>query len=110
MIVAGPANECIAAGTAVQDIIATIAYEHIVEAIPCSGSVEIPSRGQILDVRREGIRDMALNRVDPLIHAFNDRIPRIIDHKGVIPRPTSHGVDWSADDAWGYGRVVPDGA
>ena len=91
-VVASAADHRIGAGAAIQQIVATVAGQNVVERISRAGQVVRPDKPQLFDIGCQRIVDRRLDQVDPLAGLFDDHIIDIIHHIGVIPRATDQRI------------------
>jgi hypothetical protein len=91
-VVAETADHGVGTNTAVENIVAAVAGDRVVE--PVAGAVDIAAagQGQILDIGADGVGDRRLHRVGARVERFRHHVAGVVDHIGVVAEAADHGV------------------
>src|SRR6185295_6625982 len=91
-VVAGPAGHRVGAESAVDDVIAGIACDGVVELV--AGAIDGGGAGQdeILEIGAQRVADRSVDRVDAFARILGDDIAGVVDVECVVAGAADHGV------------------
>ena len=87
----------IQAGAPVEDVVAGVARDEVVEGVAGAAQVDTAGQGEVFEIAAERPAHLALNGVDALVGALGDRVTGVVHHEGVVACRARHRVGAAGD-------------
>ena len=95
-VVARAAAQGVGTCTAVEDVVACVAGDHVVQRVASGAQVGAAGEHQVLCVGTKAVADAGVDGVGTGCNGLGDHIARVVDHIGVVTRTASHHVGTGA--------------
>ena len=81
----------------VEDVVAGVARDEVVEGVASAAQVDIAGQGQVFEIAAERPAHLTLSGVDALVGTLGDRVAGVVHYKGVVACRARHRVGAAGD-------------